>query len=488
MAIGKKVEQSALNIANYDKDFNKAKESKDPKDMTTLILMGHMMKTYKFGLVETGTGAKPLAVYDKKRGIYVIDEDYIESLIFNEYQDLRTAQYKEVYQKIAWQCAAQEPLRLTHDRNLIPVSNGIYDLKKHELKPFSQDYVFMSKVSTDYVKDAKEPEINGWKPSEWLKSLAMGDDQVTTLLWQVIQASLNGSFSYRKSIWLKGIGNDGKGTYEKLIMNIVGPDNVASLKANEFKERFAMSALVGKTVVIGDDVPAGVFLDDSSNFNSVVTGDVVTVDVKNRQAYSIVLTPTIIQSTNEMPRFKNNTNGTFRRLVIVPFNHHFEPGEDNHHIKDDYIGRTDVVQWFMKTALDEYNFDEFIEPDATKVAMKEFKEDNDPLANFKIEVFDEHEPEVIPVGAVYVYYVQYQKDNGQRNIMTQRKFTKQFGELIADDYDRKSYRLKDNSWKFEEFTRGNNSEVGQKLLQYENSEKPKCYVRISVPKHLNQFK
>ena len=72
--------------------------------------------------------------------------------------------------------------------------------------------------------------------------------------------------------------------------------------------------------------------------------------------------------------------------------------------------------------------------------------------------------------------------------MTQRKFIKQFAQLITDEYERKSYRLKDNSWKFEEFTRGNNSEVGQRLLQYENAEKVRCFVKFNVPKHLNQFK
>lgn len=34
----------------------------------------------------------------------------------------------------------------------------------------------------------------------------------------------------------------------------------------------------GKTVIIGDDVQAGLYIDDSSNFNSVVTGEPVFVE------------------------------------------------------------------------------------------------------------------------------------------------------------------------------------------------------------------
>ena len=103
------------------------------------------------------------------------------------------------------------------------------------------------------------------------------------LIWQVISASLNGNYSYRKSIWFVGEGNDGKGTVQQLITNLVGMRNVASLKLNQFSERFALSMIEGKTVIIGDDVQAGIYVDESSNFNSVVTGEPVLVEETNNR-------------------------------------------------------------------------------------------------------------------------------------------------------------------------------------------------------------
>lgn len=107
-----------------------------------------------------------------------------------------------------------------------------------------------------------------------------GDEELVKLIWQVISASLNGNYSYRKSIWFVGEGNDGKGTVQQLITNVVGMKNVASLKINQFAERFSLSMIEGKTVVIGDDVQAGIYVDESSNFNSVVTGEPVLVEEK----------------------------------------------------------------------------------------------------------------------------------------------------------------------------------------------------------------
>lgn len=83
-----------------------------------------------------------------------------------------------------------------------------------------------------------------------------------------------------KSNILVGNGNNGKGTFQELLSNVIGYSNIASLKVNEFDERFKLSVLEGKTAVIGDDVPVGVYVDDSSNFKSVVTGDPVLVEFK----------------------------------------------------------------------------------------------------------------------------------------------------------------------------------------------------------------
>ncbi|SUJ92542.1 Putative DNA primase [Staphylococcus aureus] len=73
---------------------------------------------------------------------------------------------------------------------------------------------------------------------------------------------------------------------QELLSNVIGYIAILlRLKVNEFDERFKLSVLEGKTAVIGDDVPVGVYVDDSSNFKSVVTGDPVLVEFKNKPLY-----------------------------------------------------------------------------------------------------------------------------------------------------------------------------------------------------------
>src|SRR5699024_12317727 len=104
-------------------------------------------------------------------------------------------------------------------------------------------------------------------------------------------------------------GNYVNWIYKQLIVNLIGLENIATLKFNEFDERFRLSVIEGKTAIIGDDVPANVFIDDSSNFNSVVSGDIVSVEYKNRQPFCTSFKCCVLQSTNGMPRFRNISNG-----------------------------------------------------------------------------------------------------------------------------------------------------------------------------------
>ncbi|MUK60045.1 DNA primase, partial [Pseudomonas aeruginosa] len=164
-----------------------------------------------------------------------------------------------------------------------------------------------------------------------------------------------------------------------------GYSNIASLKVNEFDERFKLSVLEGKTAVIGDDVPVGVYVDDSSNFKSVVTGDPVLVEFKNKPLYRATFKCTVIQSTNGMPKFKDKTGGTLRRLLIVPFNANFNGIKENFKIKEDYIKNPQVLEYVLYKAIN-LDFETFDIPDASEKMLEVFKEDNDPVYGFKVNM------------------------------------------------------------------------------------------------------
>jgi len=417
-------------LAFMKAEFENAKENgeasgRPPQTISSnrcAVLLNDVIKFVIFDLEEN----TKLAMYQSEKGIYTQNYTIIKRIISwlePKHNDKKASEV--IYHLINMVDVVEK----TNQPHLIPVNNGVFNRKTMRLEEFTPKYVFTTKISTNYVGNPKQPVINGWSFDNWLDEVACGDREVFTLLWQVINDSLNGNYTRKKAIFLVGDGNNGKGTFQELLSNLIGFDNVASLKVNEFDQEFKLSVLEGKTLVIGDDVPVGVNIEDSSNFNSVVTGDSVLVNIKNKQPYRTIFRTTVIQSTNGMPRFKNKTGGTNRRLLIVPFNADFNGTKENSDIKDKYLADKKVLEYVLNKAIN-LNFNKFIVPRVSAELLEEYIQDNDPVYDFKVTEFDKWRIDKVPKTVVYYRYKVFCEYSGYRPL-SERKFYKSFEQYLG---------------------------------------------------------
>lgn len=422
-------ERRANEIERAIEEWEEAnKKGKKPSTLSTIQCTSILQEYIPFILFDLDENAR-LAMYQADEGIYTNNTTLIKRVISWLEPTFNEIKASEVIYHLTNQAEVRER---TTSRYLIPVQNGVFNLETKKLEPFSPDYVFTSKIETSYIEGATDPIVDGWNVESWFDSLSCGDGEVTHLLWQVINDSLNGNFSRKKAIFLLGNGNNGKGSYQELITNLLGPRNVATLKVDEFDTRFKLSLLEGKTAVIGDDLQANTYIDNSSNFNSVVTGDRVIIEQKNKPIYSTVFRCSVIQSTNGMPKFKNKTGGTIRRLVIVPFNADFNGEVENFKIKDEYIKNEKVLQYVLNKAIN-MDFEKFDIPTASTIELEEFKQDNDPVVDFKINVFDSWKLHEVPKSVVYAMYKRFCNENGYKPL-SDRKFHKEFKLHLNNDW------------------------------------------------------
>ncbi|MGJ6140255.1 phage/plasmid primase, P4 family [Listeria monocytogenes] len=391
---------------------------------------------FRFCLFDMNENTR-LAMYLEEDGIWTQNETYIRRFIGFLEPTLNANKASDVIYHL-WKGA--EVKEKTASRYLIPVKNGVFNLKTKKLEAFTPNYVFTSKIATPYVSEPPKPDIKGWDIHTWLDEIACGDEQITALLWQVISASLNGNYSRKESIWLLGDGNNGKGTFQQLLHNIIGTENIATLKLPQFQERFALSILEEKVCCIGDDVPSGVYIDDSSNFNSVVTGDNIMVEQKNKQPYGTSFRMTVIQSTNGMPKMKNKTNGTYRRFVIVPFKADLKGGKDNWKIKDEYINNPELLQYVLFHAIN-MDFERFVKPDVSLELMEEYQQENDPILDYYMSEFQHYKSSRIPVSTVYEFYKIFCETNNFKP-KSASLFHKHFDKILSEKgWDKKRQRL-----------------------------------------------
>ena len=272
------------------------------------------------------------------------------------------------------------------DRYLIPVQNGVYNLQTKQLEPFDPSYIITSKIATAYKNNAVKPTF--WDVDKWLSSLACGDEEVVTLLWQLMNEAINPNHTRQKIGILYGqSGNNGKGTFQTLLINLIGRKNVSTLKPTEFNEKFKIAQLIGKVCNIGDDI-SDAYIDDISNLMSIATGDPITAEEKGKPAFSVYSKAFCLFSGNGLPRTRNK-DGWGRRILIIPFNADFSGQVNDPKIKEQYVYDTDVLEYVLKKVL-EMDFDKFIEPQAVIDEINEYQKHNDYIQAYVQDVYIEH--------------------------------------------------------------------------------------------------
>ncbi|WP_429970753.1 DNA primase family protein [Fructilactobacillus sp. Tb1] len=410
------------------------KQSKDIK-LSTIDIVTVIERHIYFCLFSSEETAR-VAFYDPINGIYCYNFLQLRAILRVISPMMTDGQCYSVISLLTTNAYRRGIKKIDDSKNLIAVDNGIYDTEQNKLLPFSHNHYIKSKIYTKYNPEAKAPNINGWNVEDWFNELACGDEQIVHAFWQVIRDVVNANYTHRTAIFLKGNihGNNGKGTFQSLLQNLVGEGNYSTLKLMQFAGEFSLSTAVDKALLIGDDNPKTIAIKDNSNFNSVVSGDSILVNPKGVPAYPYIFTCSVVQSFNELPYF-SNTGGLARRLLIIPFNATFTSNgnnKDNWKIKDDYIKRPEVLEYILKKALEMPEFTNFDVPDVSRDAKEEYSAELDPTGVFIKEFFNKDNFDIIPTKWVYYAYKKWRQENGfsERNNLTAIKLNKRIRSMF----------------------------------------------------------
>ncbi|MCI5775698.1 MAG: phage/plasmid primase, P4 family [Aerococcus sp.] len=322
-----------------------------------------------------------LGVYNPDTGLYGVSNTTINRLIRAMNPDYKKQDRTEVIYNLRLDA---ELVNGDNDKNLIPLANGIYDMKQKKLLPFSPEYIFTSKIVTAYpvngVSEKTEALVD-----EFLSNYRPEDEAFKLLLLQIGQDAMNSNQTHKKMIFLKGYeGNNGKSTFEELLINTIGEKHIASLEPSAFSERFATYSLIGKVANIADDVD-GNYIAKNGVLKSATTGNAVNAEKKQGNRFTVHFKAALIFSCNNLPTFKDKSGGMERRLLIVPFTRSFPKGASP--FDEEFTNCEAVKQCFLKKCLDIGAFEQFIEPDYVRQEVEDFLIENDYVKRYVIEEF-----------------------------------------------------------------------------------------------------
>lgn len=339
---------------------------------------------------------------------------------------------------------------VSDDPDRVPVNNGIFNRKTKELEDFNPDYVVLSKLAIDYNPNAKNPVIydknnEAWDVESWIKDIAV-DDEVNTLLWQVISASIQSRRSMGRSIWFySNKGNNGKGTLGQLIKNMYGERNYASLSVAQFREDFLKTSLLTAGVNIADENDVDTYIDSVRDYKATITGDDIIINIKHKAPVPFQFKGLNIQMLNDLPRTKDRSDSLYRRLIIVPFIKSFTNNGEKKYIKEDYIHRKDVLEYVLFKAIN-MDFDEFIQPQVSLEILGEYQTYNDPVLEYWNEFKDQFVWDLIPTPFLYDLFVAYYNQNNPNGkVVGKRGFINQLETIIDKDPEWDSHMSQNDS-------------------------------------------
>lgn len=301
-------------------------------------------------------------------GLYSDDQSDFERQMLIKIQSLRDNQRKEVYKYIALKSKRKGEFS---DAKYVGMKDSILDIETMETFPYSPKWIINNKIDYNYNPSAYHEVMD-----KTLDKVACGDKQIRLLLEEMIGYTLYRANTMQKCFILTGEGSNGKSTILNIIKKLLGKRNYTSLDLRELEETFKPAELHYKLANIGDDISSK-YLDSSSVFKKVVTGESFMVQKKYAQPFELESYATQIFCANELPQVSDKSDGFSRRIIIVPFNASFKKSDPDY---DPFIESKllsdEALEYLLKISIDGLRRvivnKEFTKSDASEAEQKEY--------------------------------------------------------------------------------------------------------------------
>lgn len=204
---------------------------------------------------------------------------------------------------------------------LIPLQDGVLELKTRQLLNHAPGYHLLWCLPYRWA-DRKV----GCEPIQaWILEAMKGEAQLVEVLRAFLNTVITGRLDLQRYLELIGPGGTGKGTYMRLVMALVGPENTAVTTLEQLeRNRFETAGLFGKRLLLITDSER--YGGEVSVLKGITGGDPVRYEKKNvQQTKPFIPSCMVIVASNEPVQSSDYTSGLERRRLTVPFVNQVRP-------------------------------------------------------------------------------------------------------------------------------------------------------------------
>lgn len=232
----------------------------------------------------------------------------------------------------------------------------------------------------------------------WQESLDLffcHDRELVSYVKDIVGMAAVGRVYAEQMIIAYGGGANGKSTFWNTVARVLGTYSgkisadalTMSCKRNVKPE---MAELKGKRLIIASELEEGQRL-NTGMVKQICSVDPIEAEKKYKDPFHFVPSHTLVLYTNYLPKVSANDDGTWRRLIVIPFNAKITGKSDIKNYSDylfEHAGPA-IMKWIIEGAESAirkgFKIDE---PQAVRDAVEKYREDNDWLGQFLEEHCD----------------------------------------------------------------------------------------------------
>jgi putative DNA primase/helicase len=303
--------------------------------------------------------------------------------------------------------------------NLFNITNGTIELNKN-------GFIFREHRKEDNItKIANVEYTTGAACPRWEKFIerifrtpeGTSDPALMGFIQRALALSLTGDTSEQVLFFAYGNGSNGKSTLFETVKNLFGdyyqkaPVDMLLAKKNTAIPN-DIARLVGTRFVVSNETQSGRQINEAI-VKDLTGGDTITARFLRQEYFEFEPTHKLWIYGNHKPVVKNNDDGIWRRLLLIPFEQKIEGDEKDEHLKQKlFTELPGVLNWILQGWKD-YCKNGLQVPERVKVASRAYRDEMNNAYKFLDECCEFKSTYTIPVKSLYDTYKLWCGANGE---------------------------------------------------------------------------
>lgn len=312
---------------------------------------------------------------------------------------------------------------------IIATKNGLLHYPTRRLLPHSPRFFCRNALSFAYDPNASAP---GWL--KFLDDVFQGDEESIQTLQEYIGLLMTPDTSHQKILLVHGPRRSGKGTATRIMVALIGEDNVCAPTLTGLATQFGAQALIGKLAALISDMRISKRTDMAviaERLLSISGEDAITIDRKHIDAWTGRLAARFVIMTNELPHFSEASGALVGRFILLRMTQSFYGREDRGLTGRLLLELPGIFNWALDGLARLNARGHFLQPKSGEESIRAMEDLASPIATFVRERCEVGHGFVVECDALFRAWQSWCEDQGHGLAGSKARFGRNLRSVVS---------------------------------------------------------